>query len=313
LLQKKIVSTFRENHEQNRKKVFSENPKNKKIHMISESHRTTHHNLLKLFQFAYVAQATYSFFLDWSILLFLYHLFVAAVIGRGLTDPRTGLSGGTINDNNNNSNANSNNRQESTDVNQSNTSSQPSSPTSASNSSAAPSAVTAANTANLNFAEDFMVRRRLFKAFVTTLPALVIHYYFFFYYTRTNDINQNSKNEFGLISSRTNLVTNIVLALIDTGKEFLLLRRERATSFSSPKQFFFSRLFNATFQNNNVEHHQESMLLQYQLMSSSVVPTTFAIDRAGYLWMLFLDIVRFVLAFCMVSVDCNDEFFKVSN
>jgi hypothetical protein len=54
-----------------------------------EDARATHNNLPKLFQFAFVVEATYCFFLDWSLVLWVYRIVCAAVLGRGLSDPTT--------------------------------------------------------------------------------------------------------------------------------------------------------------------------------------------------------------------------------
>ena len=190
-----------------------------------EGQRTTHHNLLKLFQFAFVIEATYAFFLDWSLLLYAYHIAAAAVIGRGITDPHDFRF----------------------DV--------------------------------VPLPSNFNVRKRVAKAVVFfLLPPALAHFY--------------------LYDTPYWVAPSSWLCAIAAKLGAIVLAHDAAAVPPS------SHLTDAAL---------ESSALYARVATSSVVPVTFAVDRAGLLWLLSVDLLKCVLAFCMLSVDCTDHAFALTS
>lgn len=272
--------------------------------MIDEGFRTTHHNLLKLFQFGFVAQATYTFCCDWSILLFIYHVLIAAVIGRGLSDPRRwGPSGSngtnnsttttptstTSNENNTTSTSqDGKNKKKKSEIN--NNSEKSTSSPSPSSLGGHPDYETQLN---LRSQEGmYNVRMRIAKTVLCCIVPVVAHVYLFYPNNMMReDDSSSSSNQLLLFSASFTRQLNY-------------LRNVFASSW-------YSNNSSDDYSSYSYFRHQtqENMELQSRIMSSSVMQYAFAVDRCGLLWMLWLDFVKAVLAFAMLSVDCHDHAF----
>ena len=308
-----------------------------------EGHRTTHHNLLKLFQFAFVAQATYTFTYDFSILLFLYHIMIAALIGRGFSDPRSSRRGphhhqhsGTVVPKRNNNNPKNHHHHSRTD-------------------STASSMTTTTTTTTGSGGSN--PRLRLAKSVMIMLLPLLCHillYDFPFFMMSARNASRITRVLsymipgvdpaviFGnvavfcegmreMLGAVVNFVLSIILMPVSAifGSSYYF-----SPSSSSDTSLVFQQFFEGmrrivgifvsspsnnengvddqTFMTNLAFNHtQENMILRQRLASSSVLPMTFMIDRCGMLWMIWLDIARGMLAFAMLSVDCNDYAFSV--
>lgn len=295
-----------------------------------EGFRTTHHNLLKLFQFAFVAQATYTFCYDWSILLFLYHVMIAALIGRGLSDPRRWGPSSSHFQNLNHNQTNSAHRR--------NNENRPSSSSSSSSlPSTQPCAVPPSGATHKGFAIDenhpyqkhlrlrhqeglhYNVRMRVAKATLCILLPLCAHLYLFdalkigsLATTATTTVMPwwPASSLAASPSSSSSLTAgwfspSFLVKVSRSGVGTYLIK----LGILSERSMFVDSENSTLLQSSSSLLARENMLLQARIMSSSVLPMTFAIDRCGLLWMLWLDFVRCVLAFAMLSVDCHDSAF----
>lgn len=277
--------------------------------MIDEGFRTTHHNLLKLFQFGFVAQATYTFCYDWSIVLFVYHILIAAVIGRGLSDPRRwGPSSGSSTAAPTPPSPTSSNSLQHQHHHRS-----PPSPTATTTATGSQPRVDYESQLNLRSQEGmYNVRMRMAKTILCCIFPVVAHIYLFYPTTSTSISSKTNEHQsFSLFSaSFVRSASNVA--------ETLRNSIDKTMGIFSGGNFTTTTTSVAatTIENSQTDllvyfQHQvfENMQLKSRMMSSWVLQFAFAVDRCGLMWLLWLDFVKGVLAFVMLSVDCHDHAF----